>query len=152
SKPPARRHPCRTERIFEHPSSVSPPKQLFHPQQRNNAHLTGVSHHFRTATRPFLLRFEKQQKSPSHRGCCGVAFRKGFPGGSGTNSGPTLPETGADSNLSGSCRRSARCPNYLESLEAFGELVLGNGFGALAVFGPRSALHRDQRLADFLRR
>lgn len=29
--------------------------------------------------------------------------------------------------------------NYLEPLEAFGELVLGNGFAALAVLGPRSA-------------
>jgi len=41
--------------------------------------------------------------------------------------------------------------NDLEPLKTFGELVLGNGFAALAIFGPRSTLSRDQDLADFLR-
>jgi len=52
-------------------------------------------------------------------------------------------------------RRLAADPNgvrnYLEPLEAFGELVLGNGFAALAVLGPRSAFYGDQSFADFLR-
>jgi len=95
-------------------------------------------------TRLFLLRFETRQKCPFYRRCYGVPFRRGVLEGKGQIAVPGLLKLVPIITLQGLVPEAHAVRNDFESLEAFGELVLGNGFAALAVFGPRSALRRDQ--------
>jgi len=81
--------------------------------------------------------------------CCGLG--RGFLEGKGQIAVPSLLKLMPIVTLWGLAADPDAVRNYLEPLEAFGELVLGNGFAALAVLGPRSAFYGDQSFADFLR-